>query len=34
MNAWRKSGMLRFDNGLITICDVEAFQELTERPDL
>lgn len=34
LNAWRKSGMLRFDNGLITICDVEAFQELTQRPDL
>jgi len=33
LNAWRKVGMLRIDNGLITICDIEAFQELTERPD-
>lgn len=34
LNAWRKSGMLRIDNGLITICDTEAFQELTKRADL
>jgi len=34
LNAWRKSGMLRIDDGLITICDIEAFQELTRRADL
>jgi CRP/FNR family transcriptional regulator, cyclic AMP receptor protein len=31
--AWRKNGMLRIDNGLITICDIEAFRKLTELPD-
>jgi len=33
LTAWRKSGMLRIGNGLITFCDIEAYQELTERPD-